>query len=205
MAIRTPGGRQLEVTADDRLWLARAVAREGEPLDLVAQALVNRWAWLADAQPGTYPRLQDLVRAYAQPVNPRWMPGGDLFERRLERLRATGQTARIDVERRRAARRVRYAQATQFSPAVLDAVRQAVMGPVTLPAGVQHYHARPGRPFPEVVRGVPGQSNTFYRAPGDAAREALYSVVTPARVGRVVGALVAVGIGALLAWRRFSG
>lgn len=173
-------------------------------MDLVAQALVNRWAWLADTMPAAYPRLQDFVRAYAQPVNPRWMPGGDLFEKRVERLRATGQEARIAVARGSAARRVQYAQATQFSPPVLDAVRQALMGPVTLPPGVQHYHARPGRPFPEAIRGTPGRSNTFYFAPSQAARDALYSIVHPSGAG-VVAALVAVGVGALLAWRRFSG
>ena len=37
---------QYRVTPADRLWLLRAVAREGEPRARVAQTLVNRFVWL---------------------------------------------------------------------------------------------------------------------------------------------------------------
>lgn len=192
----------LEVTPEDRLWLLRAVAREGAPHDLVAQALVNRWAYLHDQRPGLYPTLAELVRAYAQPINPRWMPGGDLLERRLARLREAGVSQELlAAERQRARRRERYAEASDFPPHVLEAVAGALEGPVVLPRGTLHYHSRGDRPFPVTREGRPGV-NTMYGQAG--AADALYAVVTGTTGGRIAG-LVAVGVGLYAAWRAWHG
>lgn len=77
MALLKYKGGTYEVTAEDRLWLARAVQAEGPVRADVARALVNLFAYLRSTgrHAGT---LAALVRAYAQPVNPRWYEAGDL-------------------------------------------------------------------------------------------------------------------------------
>lgn len=171
--ISSPKGKQLAVTADDRLWLARAVEAEGAPRDLVAQVLVNRWAWLADEHPGLYPTLTSLVRAYAQPVNPRWYPTGDLFAKRLERAPEDERDAlRAQAERREAVHSAR----TTFSARTDAAVTQALQGPITIPAGALHFAAgwvnRPDLPI--LVRGS-ATSNTIYGEARGRGIGALYA------------------------------
>lgn len=65
-------------TATDRLWLLRAVAAEGKPHAGVARALVS--LFMLRRSQGSQQTLAGLVRAYAQPVNPRWFTSGDLFK-----------------------------------------------------------------------------------------------------------------------------
>lgn len=64
-------------SSTDRLWLSRAVEAEGRPQPMVARALVN--LFMRARAGGSHQTLADLVRSYAQPVNPRWYPDGDLF------------------------------------------------------------------------------------------------------------------------------
>ena len=94
---------EYEETDEDRSTLARAVAREGKPPQAVAFALVQRFAMLRS----DWPTLANLVRAYAQPINPRWFPHGDLHLRKIRRLEGDAQA--IADERRRAENRQRYA------------------------------------------------------------------------------------------------
>lgn len=178
--LSTPKGKPLSVSADDVLWLSRAVEAEGPPRDLVAQTLVNRWAWLQDFAPGQYPTLEALVRAYAQPVNPRWYPTGDKF------LEAYGKVVVPDAQRslmqRAQARELLHSTRVQFSESTDAAVQQALRGPVTLPAGVLHYAAasvkRPDLPL--LLRGEPGKTNSFWGESDGRGIGALYAFETGA-------------------------
>lgn len=135
MQIITPKGQRLRIERPDRVELARAVEAEGSPRDLVAQALVNRWAHLRDA--GAAQPLGELVRAYAQPLSPRWMPLGD-------RHLAAMQNAANDNERQELARRAQqradvHAVRELFTDDTLAAVRQALGGPLTLNPSIVHF------------------------------------------------------------------
>lgn len=182
--LSSPDSRELPVTKDDALWLARAVEAEGEPRRLVAQTLVNRWAWLADYAPGKYPTLTSLVRAYAQPVNPRWFPDGDLFASRMLGVAAVKQRAEIEKAR---VRRDVHSTRTRFTRGTQDAVAQALRGPLVIPPGAVDY-AIPGRPFPVLVPAGPKQ-NAIYGDPKGRAVNALYSFIVPGpslQLGRVL-------------------
>lgn len=183
--LASPGGKPLSYSADDVLWLSRAVEAEGEPRDLVAQTLVNRWAWLADQMPGKFRTLAALVRAYATPVNPLYYPGQALSIEEIAKAEARGQkkgltpaelaAQRAALERKAETRRDVLSTRKQFSPATNAAVRQALMGPITLPAGAVHYAAswveRPDLPL--LVEGGPGR-NSIWGAEGNRAIGALY-------------------------------
>lgn len=160
------------------LWLARAVEAEGEPRKLVAQTLVNRWAWLLDKQPTLYPTLAALVRAYAQPVNPRWYPDGDLFLKQLAKV--SGEKERNALLDRARLRQTVHSTRSQFSAATRAAVESAMRGPILIPPGATHY-AIPGREaagFPVLVPGGV-RENSIYGEPGGRATNALYSFVQP--------------------------
>lgn len=166
-------GRRLPIYAFDWLWLARAVQSEGEPRDLVAQVLVNRWAWLRDQGNATFPTLTSLVRAYAQPVNPLWMPGGRLYEAELRETTDPKLRAALleHAERRRDVHATREA----FDPATLQAVSQALIrGPITIPAGAVHYSAGSSTSkLPVLIPGGP-RRNTIYGAFLPSTRRTLY-------------------------------
>jgi hypothetical protein len=169
--IVSPAGRALPWSNEDALWLARAVEAEGSPETLVAQTLVNRWAWLADANPGAYPTLTSLVRAYAQPVNPGWFREGHLF---LAWLAAHPELTPEQVARERSRADVRqYTHSTRdvFTPPTNLAVNRALRGPLSLPRGALHF----GQPNnPELVPLVRGPGNWIYE--GREAPGARYSV-----------------------------
>lgn len=100
------------VTAEDWLWLLRAVESEGEPRSSVARALVNLWA-RQRARAASKRSIAALVRAYAQPVNPIWAHGG---ERDVDPVRVSAS------ERRRAA----ASRLVSFSPRTARAVYEAL-------------------------------------------------------------------------------
>lgn len=172
--IRTARGRQLRIDPLDLLWLRRAVAHEGEPRRLVAQVLLNRWAWGYDHAHGPWQHLRDLVRAYSQPVNPRWYPEGDLLRRKVAELTRAGELDQAREAMRRATlRRDNYQYQTAFAPEVEAAVRSAVLGPITLPPGAVHFAARTPRRFPVAIAERPG-ANGFYRDPEGRGSDDLY-------------------------------
>jgi hypothetical protein len=111
-------------TPADVLWLRRAVEAEGKPRALVARALVN--LHMLQRARGASQSLAASVRAYAQPVNARWFPDGDLF-------RAKVRTA-AELERARTRETV-HATRTSFSAetvrAVDDALRSGCASDVT--------------------------------------------------------------------------
>lgn len=104
------GTRTYDVTHADKLWLLRAVQCEGRVERQVAQTLVNLFALLYSRKAA--PSLTELVRSYAQPVNPEWFPEGKMFLRwhainpsvykladatRREKLHSTRLVFRSDV------------------------------------------------------------------------------------------------------------
>lgn len=206
--IVTPQGKRLTWDDDDRLWLLRAVEAEGAPRDLVAQVLVNRWAWLWDRLPGKFTRLSELVRAYAQPVNPAWYPEGRLYQQQAATL--TGEQARVAAQRA-AKRRDEHSARTRFSAHTMAAVDRALFGPLTLPPGALHFAAPSiARPDLQVLMPAPTpQSNVIYADPAGAgaryalAREDAQHTAPSAARGKLLAALgIGVGLGAALALRR---
>lgn len=172
--IVTSRGHVLPWTEDDALWLRRAVEREGEPRELVAQALVNRWALLKDRGSTSYPTLASFVRAYAQPVNPRWFPGGDHHLALLAEHAARGPAHRAEMIARAERRRDVHSVRKIFQPETEAAVSRALKGPITLPAGITEYAAdtasarrRHGAP----MLAEPGQNAFWSHNPG-----VLYSI-----------------------------
>lgn len=118
-------GGTYEPTHVDRLWLLRAVQVEGPPQPMVARALVNGFCW-ARARRRYGGQLMTWVRAYAQPVNPRWFPEGDLLARFCANLPAP------DLARERRAAELRqtvHSECVRFSPRVGAAVRDALETP----------------------------------------------------------------------------
>jgi len=171
----TPRGQHLTWSDDDRLWLLRAIEAEGEPRALVAQVLVNRWAWLHDENAGKYPRLADLVRAYAQPVNPRWYPDGSLF---LDSIAKMPESQRPSAMKRAAIRRDVHSERTTFSQATIDAVRAALFGPVSIPLGALHF-AAPSvlrSDLPVLVPSADIRQNTIYGERDPRAARARYAL-----------------------------
>lgn len=196
--IVSPQGRTLAWDADDRLWLLRAVEAEGPPQDLVAQTLVNRWAFLWDTTPAKYTRLYEYVRAYAQPVNPAWFPDGRLHLQALAKLADAEKPAAIArAEKRRDVHSTR----TQFSPATTVAVDQALRGPVTIPAGALHYAAAstPSQ-MPVLVPAESAKHNTIYGELGGRGSRARYSLTTAGAAGPSPQARLAVALVAMLAF-----
>jgi hypothetical protein len=113
MKLKVPGKASYEVTADDRLWLLRAVQAEGAPRVGIARALVNLFVLLRSRGSAVAESLMRLVRAYSQPVNPIWAQGG----------RKDSDPSEVSAaERRRAAAAVRVV----FDDSVVAAVNAAL-------------------------------------------------------------------------------
>jgi hypothetical protein len=182
MALVTSRGRTYEPTDRDRLWLSRAVEAEGEPRELVAQALVNRWAWAHDLSPAKWPDPVSMIRAYSQPVNPEWYPDGKKHQAKLAKLTGDKRAAELAAAPRR---RDVHSTATEFRPETVAAVRRAFDGPISLPRGVVHFAAPNDyrrRAFEVLVPGVRGKTNELYaeRHPHNS-RRARYAVTRAAQ------------------------
>lgn len=122
--LRFQGG-QYQVTAEDRMWLLRAVAAEGPPQLQVARALVNGFAWARST--GKWKgSLMGWVRAYAQPVNSRWYTSGDLFKAQLA---AAAPADRAELTRRAYKRESELSTRTSFPAVVEGAVNEALSSP----------------------------------------------------------------------------
>lgn len=120
--IKAAGMRDYQVTPNDRLWLLRAVNAEGKVHESVAEALVNLFA--ATRARGVTQSLERLVRAYAQPVNQRWFPDGDLFMEKLKREPQNAVALRSAALRRRDV----HSRRVDFPPHVVRAVDYALSG-----------------------------------------------------------------------------
>lgn len=95
------------VTPEDRLWWVRAIWREGAPQIAVGHTLLQRFTYLYSTG-GPYRTLTSFLRAYCQPINPAWLPGGKLSEAKIKRLTKSGDVAGASAERARAAKRAVY-------------------------------------------------------------------------------------------------
>ena len=147
----TYGGKAYSapLSASDVLTLAQAVDHEGAPQNGVLWALVQRWAWLRSGGAGSnlvdaYPTLGGLVRAYAQPINPRWFPNGDLHLARVRALEKAGRQQAADWEREKAERRPGYARQgwDDFKDSTVDTVGAWARGRLSNPVpGAVHYWA----------------------------------------------------------------
>lgn len=129
------GGKTYAPTADDELWLKRAVEAEGPNAHQVARALVNGFGFVfaSGTYATAYPTLAHFVRAYAQPINPRWFPEGDLF------LKSVGGAPTAADIAKAARRRDMHATRNTFSADTIDAVREALS--TSYPSDVTDYAA----------------------------------------------------------------
>lgn len=122
--LRFSGG-SYAVTSDDKLWLLRAVQAEGPPQAQVARALVNGFAW-ARGNGRFAGSLASWVRAYAQPVNPRWYVGGARFRAAYAVAPAEEQPVLLRLAQRRESE---HSTRVDFTPDVQEAVREALESP----------------------------------------------------------------------------
>lgn len=104
----------LKIGRRKRLWLKRMVYGEGgrycsaEKAYALCWAIVNRWfLWRGARHYWTFIRM---MRRFSQPINPRWLAGGDLAEKYKGRNPASPQ---------RLKRRARICRMTKF-PVVID-------------------------------------------------------------------------------------
>lgn len=161
LTIRADGMRDYNVTPDDKLWLLRAVAAEGKVHSAVAEALVNLFA--ATRARGITQSLAKLVRAYAQPVNPRWFPDGDLFEAKLKREPENAGALRAAALRRRDI----HSKQTDFPPHVVRAVEYALSGvhQIDVTDYAAHWHDASAR-YVARSQVTPGVNRMWTRFPG---------------------------------------
>lgn len=96
------------VSPNDREWFIRCLWREGKPAETVGHVLLQRFALLASTG-SKYPTMTSFLRAYCQPVNPLWFPGGSKSEAFIKRANNRGDSTAANQERERAKRRVIYA------------------------------------------------------------------------------------------------
>lgn len=161
---------EYEPTDEDRLVLARAVAHEGRPQRGVAWTLVQRFALL---HPKYYQTLADFVRAYSQPINPRWFPDGDLHQAAV--ARAGHNQARIADLERRADRRLQFAQEgwDELDPEAREAALEALEAPHESPyPGALHFIAAQ-------TGGRKTRAQAYARAQAFAAARSDLSAVVP--------------------------
>lgn len=126
-------------TNTDRLWLLRAVEGEGPDQKQVAQVLTNRFLYLRARMPSAFATLADLVQAYSQPVNPRWMQGGDKWDAAWNRAKTDAQRATLLAQNKR--RRAHRARGT-FSASTEAAVTRALTaGSLDIPPTAVHFAA----------------------------------------------------------------
>lgn len=185
---------RVEASAADRLWLLRAVQAEGEPRRAVAEALVNLYAWQRSR--GGKASLESIVRAYAQPVNPRWFEGGDLFKTALAKAPEAAKPAMLAAARRR--ERFHSVRA-KFDAGVIEAVAFALAGEHR--TDVTDYAApnvdATSKGYQPRSDAQPGRNRLWTRAPGWAGYVASSapSVLPLLLAALVLGAAVLAGRG----------
>lgn len=200
--IVTKSGKQYALTAGDRLWLLRAVQAEGPVQSQVAEALVNLFAYRLDARAqnpssrglAEATSLQSLVRAYAQPVNPRWYAGGDLHRAAL--AKASAQSERSKLQAAAVKRERVHSTRTVFDAPVIAAVDSALRGRHATDVtdyAAQHIDARP-KGYEARSEPRQGVNRLWTREPGWSGYAA-----SAAAWGASGGVLVAVAL-AVVAW-----
>lgn len=118
-----------EPTADDSLWLLRAVEAEGEPRSLVAASLVSGFMFARER--GLEWPLARYIRAYSQPVNPRWFLDGDLYKARVAKEADSGK--RADLHKLAVAREFQHSKRAFFSDETREAAQRALSSTPAIP------------------------------------------------------------------------
>ena len=121
-------GEPYRVTSEDVTWLLRAVDAEGPPHDKVAAVLCNGFVW-ARARKRWRRSLGEWVRAYSQPVNPRWFPDGELHLRELAAHPENAEALTSAATRRMLVHSVRRT----FTSSARSAVHAAITGQTKIP------------------------------------------------------------------------
>lgn len=161
-AVYQSGRRSFSVDDSDRVWLGRALVGESgaraSEYPSILWTLARRYLW--SRYPGSF---LTLTRAFCQPVNDRWMPGGDLFEKALKRGAASASDAAI-------ARRqwLRSLQWNDLPIAVQRAVIAFQAGTLTEPRKTRENNSTNWGSWPGIEtkhpRGVSvGSRNWFFR------------------------------------------
>lgn len=154
-------GGSYRVKPSDRLWLLRAVQAESNKADdrrRVAQTLLNRFVYLKSKGSTAYPTLTAFVRAYAQPINPKW-ENKSTSKCRSNPSRCTDAM----IAKRREAR----AQ-TQFSDSTVAAVDEAMSRGMTAIDSSSVHYAAPGVGASGKIKLTTDRRgyNTFYAVSG---------------------------------------
>lgn len=154
-----------EPSEEDILWLRRAVQAEGAPLDEVAATFVNGFMFArAKGKPSGKGTLTDYVRAYSSTVNPRWYPGGDLYQAAYDNAHSEQKTLLLERAMRR---RDEFSVATTFKPSVEAAVNRALAQPPRIPNATDFAapHVTREHPWLTLTKAEKGR-NTFFARPG---------------------------------------
>lgn len=190
-------GGTYEVTPQDRLWLLRSVEAEGAPRRDIAQVLVNGFAW--NRSRGGRGTLADWVRAYSTPVNPRYVPGGDVFDAAYAKADAA-ERAKMDALARR---RKLATDRTIFTSETHGAVARALeMGSVDVPKAATDFarwdvDATRGGKRPQYVPlsdAKPGTNRLWTREPSWAGYVAAAAGTALPLVSLLAAALVAITV-----------
>lgn len=123
------------VTPTDREWFIRCLWREGAPAETVGHVLLQRFALLASGA-AKYATLTNFLRAYCQPVNPRWFPGGDLTIKALAAAKKKKDTAAVEKILKRAKQRMVYSSTpiANIRPAFVQLADKILYGLSSSPA-----------------------------------------------------------------------
>lgn len=115
--------RPLVIDDKKKLWLKRMIVGEGgrwcsrAKAATLCWAIVNRWFFWRGAR--FYLTFVLMMRAFSQPINPRWMTGGDLVKKYIGRRPAS---------KARLARRARICAMTTFPLNIESVVNQFAEG-----------------------------------------------------------------------------
>lgn len=134
-----------QVSDTDRTWFARALWREGAPRNAVAHTLIQRFASLYPK----YSTLTKFLRAYVQPLNPNWYPGGYRSKRKVEFLKKQKRYTEAQAEIERAKRRKVYSTTPweQIPEQYRDLTDRVLSGAVPNPVPTaQHFCASQASP-----------------------------------------------------------
>lgn len=157
MLLPTGGSLGYRVTPSDRLWLLRAVQAESNKADdrhRVAQTLLNRFVFLKNRGSTAYPTFTKFVRAYAQPINPKWE------SQSTSKCRANPRRCTDAMIAKRRAARTRGS----FDDSTVAAVNEALSRGMTAVDRTSVHYAAPGVSAAGKIKLTPDRRgyNTFY-------------------------------------------
>ncbi len=151
------------VTDEDLLWFLRAVEAEGPVETEVAAVLINYFCW-SRAQLGNKWSFTDAIRAYAQPVNPKWYYDGSEY---LKDIQGKDPATVRELANRAIQRERVESTRTEFSLVTQKAVVAALSGLVDIPTNAVDYAApyldASKRKYKALQPAVPGRNRLWVR------------------------------------------